>query len=57
MDEPYTCLDCGKVIGEEEADRNLLAAWTFCDECMAKLMTQFAAGEASMAEECDDDIR
>jgi hypothetical protein len=32
------CSVCGKEIGEEEADRNLLAIWEHCDGCMADLL-------------------
>ena len=32
------CEDCGVELDDATADRNLLAAWTYCDECLERLL-------------------
>lgn len=41
MSEQYECVECGKTIGVEECDRNLIADWAYCDACMADLMATY----------------
>jgi hypothetical protein len=44
------CTTCGTLLADATADRNMLAAWTFCDACLARLLAPLPAlGEIAPA--------
>ena len=40
--ERHNCTMCSKEIGAEETDRNLIADWAHCDDCMVKFNAALA---------------